>query len=95
MTWCKYCLFLPLDSRSSVKVIIPIGVSIVKIDIIDAVVLPLISIDGEIIEIEENDEEKYCSSHGCQPPRQGGGVDKGVEQSLRSDVNGSHGHVRR
>ena len=58
MTWCKYCLFLPLDSRSSVKVIIPIGVSIVKIDIIDAVVLSLISIDGEIIEIEENDEEK-------------------------------------
>ena len=92
---CKYCLVLPLDSRGRVKVIIAIGVSIVKIDIIDTVVLSLISIDGEIIEIEENDEEKYRASHGGQSARQSAGVDKGVEQSLRSDVNGSHGHVRR
>ena len=52
-------MVLPLDSRSRVIVIITIGVGIVKIDIIDTVVLSLISIDGEIIEIEENDEEKY------------------------------------
>ena len=86
---------LPLDSRSRVKVIIAIWVSIVKIDIIDTVVLSLIPIDGEIIEIEENDEEKYGASHGGQSAGQGAGVDKGVEQSLGSDVNGSHGHVRR
>ena len=55
----KYCVVLPLDSRSRIIVIIAIGVGIVKIDIIDTVVLSLISIDGEIIEIEENDEEKY------------------------------------
>ena len=92
---CKYCLVLPLDSRGRVKVIIAVGVSIVKVDIIDTVVLSLISIDGEIIEIEENDEEEYCASHRGQSARQGAGVDKGVEQSLGSDVNGSHGHVRR
>lgn len=75
--------------------IIPIRVVVVKIGVIDIVVLSLSPVDGEIIEIEENDEEKYCSSHGCQPPRQGGGVDKGVEQSLRSNVYGTHGHVGR
>ena len=75
--------------------IIPVRVVVVKIGVIDIVVLSLSPVDGEIIEIEENDEEKDGSSQSGQSASQGAGVDKGVEQSLRSDVNGAHGHVWR
>ena len=73
--------------------IIPVRVTVFQIGLIDILVLSSIPVDGEVIEIEENDEEEDRSPGGGQSPGQGAGVDKGVEQPLRAQVYRAHGHV--
>ena len=87
-------LYLPADSGGRVKVAVRIVV--VKAGVVHrvaAVVTLGRPVLGEVIEVEKHDEEQHGAAHQRQAAGQRGGVKVGVEEPLRAELDGAHGHV--